>query len=342
MTTAIDTIKIYDDHNLLINGLAIAYTLGGYGAAIVLLLAHYWLLNAIGVILLVHTLTTAAYFVHEFIHGTIFAKMRHNEAFGQVMLFLTGSCYCHYKDLAKSHLAHHKNRADFSPFSIPDFLHSLPKPMLWAVVALEWCYFPALNLMLRLMTALAPYWSDRRRDERPKNALLLLLRGSLFTVLAVYSPKAAVLYFLAYICFINILRFMDCFQHTYTVFRWSDPVPAYTLEHEETNTFSNLICDRFPWLNLLLLNFGYHNAHHRAVRCPWYLLPKLDAQLYPRPYRQCIPLPVLVRNYHRDRIHRLFNGQGEVTDSPNGVSLDNFVGAIGVSFLVLREPLIDF
>lgn len=328
------------DRNGFINGMALAYTIGGYGVAIALLTAQSWLWNGIGFVLLVHTLMWAAYFVHEFIHGTIFRKMSWNEAFGHMMLFLTGSCYCRYKNLARSHLAHHKNRADFSPFSIPDFLKSLPKPLRQAIVVLEWCYVPALNFLLRWMSALTPFLGDCRKAERTRNAMLMLIRGSFFAVLAVYSPKALILYFLAYICFINILRFLDCFQHTYTVFRWGDTVPPYDLEHEEVNTFSNILSKRHPWLNLIFLNFGYHNAHHRVVRCPWYRLPQLHAELYPDPYRQEVTLPMLLRNYHRYRIRRLFGGQGEVGDRPDGtIDIQHFVGGIGVSFLILREPL---
>jgi fatty acid desaturase len=291
------------------------------------------------VLLVVHTLVWSAYLIHELMHGNLFRQPEWNAWLGQIMIFLNGSCYCRYHALAGNHLAHHKNRADFSPFSIPVFLRSLPKPILQIIVALEWCYFPALNFILRWIAALSPFLGEKRRDERLRNALLLVIRGGLFTALAIYSPRALVLYFLAYICFINILRFVDCFQHTYTVFQLGQSMPKYALEHEENNTFSNLISRRWAWLNLLLLNFGYHNAHHRVMRCPWYLLPKLDLELYPRDYRQYLTLPELVGNYHHFRIQRLFEGQGQVEDGDRGLNIDHFIGGIGVSFLILREPL---
>ena len=43
--------------------------------------------------------------------------------------------------------------------------------------------------------------------------------------------------------------------------------------------------------------------------------------------------------YHRYRVHRLFSGEGHVQDTEDGLNLEGFYGAIGVSFLVLREPL---
>lgn len=323
----------------LINGLAIAYVLLGYGFAVFCIAQPTGLVNLVGVVLLIHTLVWAAYFVHEFVHSTIFRQPSWNALWGQTMLFITGSCYSDYRDIASNHLAHHKNRADFSVFSLPDFLRSLPKPLLQLIVALEWLYFPVINFMFRWLNALSPFLGQSRRDERWRNAALLLLRGSLFTAFAFYSLKAVLLYFFAYICFINILRFVDCFQHTYTVFQLGQPLPHYTLEHEEANTFSNLVSRQWSWLNLLLLNFSYHNAHHRVIRCPWHLLPKLDAELYTRDYRQYVTLGSLVSNYHRFRVHRLFNGQGVVAETENGLDLDQFVGAVGVSFLFSREPL---
>jgi fatty acid desaturase len=331
--------SVYINHrNYWLNGFAIAYILIGYGMGIFFLTRPFWVLNLIGVGLVIHTLIWAAYFVHEFIHGNIFRNPRWDGMFGRLMLFLTGSCYTRYRDIASNHLAHHKNRADFSAFSLPDFLRSLPKPFFWGIIALEWLYFPIINFILRWLNTLSPFLGQQRRDERWRNTLLLLLRGSLFTALAFYSLRAIALYFIAYICFLNILRFIDCFQHTYTVFQVGQPLPQYSLEHEELNTYSNLISIKWWWLNLLLLNFPYHNAHHRAMRCPWYLLPRLDAELYDRDYRQYVTLPRLVNNYHRYRIYRLFNGQGEVVATEKGLNLDNFVGGVGVSFLFSREP----
>ncbi|MBW4661889.1 MAG: fatty acid desaturase [Drouetiella hepatica Uher 2000/2452] len=322
-----------------INRLVIAYVFVGYGFSIACISSQSWAANILGVLLLIHTLLWAAYFVHEFVHHTVFRQPRLNALLASIMLFLTGSCYCHFQDLARNHLAHHKNRADFSAFSIGDFLRSLPKPLMQLITILEWLYFPAINFILRWFCALAPFFGQARRDERWRNAGLLMLRGSLFTLLGWHSWRSLPLYFLAYICFINILRFMDCFQHTYAVFQLGQSIPQYNLDYEEANTFSNLMPDRWRWLNLLFLNFGYHNAHHRLIHCPWYLLPQLDAELYNSEYRQRVTLNRLVRNYHQFRIHRLFHGGGAVADISTGLNLEQFSGGVGVSFLVLREPL---
>jgi len=97
--------------------------------------------------------------------------------------------------------------------------------------------------------------------------------------------------------------------------------------------------DRWRWLNLLFLNFGYHNAHHRLIHCPWYLLPQLDTELYESEHQQHVTLNHLVKNYHQFRIHRLFHGGETVIEMDKGLDLEQFSGGIGVSFLILREPL---
>jgi fatty acid desaturase len=86
-------------------------------------------------------------------------------------------------------------------------------------------------------------------------------------------------------------------------------------------------------MNLLLLNFSYHNAHHERPIVPWHDLPALDAQLFPADHVQIIPMSELLKGYHRDRVGRILSDDyGEVvTSGPN--KADGFLGAAGVSFL---------
>jgi hypothetical protein len=171
----------------------------------------------------------------------------------------------------------------------------------------------------------------------------MLIRGFLFATLAILSVKAILLYFVAYISMIHILRFVDAFQHTYDSLPVGEPIPEHcknaSLEaarhYEQANTFSNIISVRHPWLNLLLLNFGYHNAHHEVIKCPWYHLPALNHVLYSGQVHHYITLFELVGNYHRFRVSRIFTGQGQVVDRDNHRQLGTFYGAIEVSFLVV-------
>lgn len=335
--------KFYAHHrNYWLNSAIIAYILVGYALSLFCITGVNWWLNLLGVVLLAHSLTSAAFFIHELFHQNIFSRSSLNVAFGEIMLFLTGSCYSRFRDVAIHHIAHHVHRADFSPFypfSIADFLYSLPKATQRLIVFLEWLCIPVVNLTIRWMIALAPFLSQNRQDERLRNALLLLIRGSLFTTLAVYSARGFILYFIGYICFLNIVQFLENFQHTYSTFHINGEVPKNNLEYDEANTYSLVISEHWSWLSILIcLNNNYHNAHHRLMSCPWYLLPQLNAELYPRTYLQYVPVSKLLSNYFRYRIYRLFHGQGTVERREKGLNLDSFRGATGMSFMLLRQP----
>jgi fatty acid desaturase len=336
MTTApIDVNRYLHQKKPLWNTLAIAYTLVGYVGSIALLLLPSGWLNALGVVFLTHSLLCSAYLAHDFMHSAIFESKAWNIAFGNLMLWLNGGCYARFEDLARLHIAHHVNRVDFCRFDLVAFLQAMPAPLRSLLLTLEWLYFPALAFLLRLRSIVAPFRDEERKDERWRNTFTLLIRGGLFTLLAIVSPKALLLYFFAYIGMLTVLRFVDAFQHTYEVFPVGSAIPKRDRAHEQANTFSNVVSLRYRWLNLLLLNFGYHNAHHELMKCPWYSLPDLDRDLFNGDEVHYITLPALLSNYHRYRLARLYSGQGQGVNEQGEHSLETFYGAIEVSFLVL-------
>lgn len=322
---------------------AMLYTLGSYGGSIWLLLAENFWLNAIGVVLLTHSLVLSAYLAHEFMHGIPFANMKWNALGGNTMLWLNGSCYIPFQELVQMHIAHHINRIDYCRFDISGFLRSIPAWLRLLLLGLEWLYFPSLAFLLRIRLMFASFLTPDRRHDRGRTILIMLIRGSLFTVLAILSVKAILLYFVAYISMIHILRFVDAFQHTYDSLPVGETIPEHhenvsselARRYEQANTFSNVISVRFPWLNLLLLNFGYHNAHHEVIKCPWYHLPALNCALYADQSHHYITLLELVGNYHRFRVSRILTGQGQFINQDNNRQLSTFYGAIEVSFLVV-------
>lgn len=72
------------------NVLALAYTLLGYAAGIVMLTADSWWINAVGVFLTGHAMVYAAYFVHEFSHQSVFKSGDANNRWGTLMMWPTG------------------------------------------------------------------------------------------------------------------------------------------------------------------------------------------------------------------------------------------------------------
>lgn len=329
------------------DSLAMFYTLSSYGMGIGLILSPNEWLNAIGTILLTHSLILSAYLAHEFMHGNPFSSVQWNALGGNIMLWLNGSCYIRFQELMQMHIAHHVNQIDYCRFNIPDFLQSIPAWMRLLFLGLEWFYIPSLAFLLRIRLMIAPFYKSNRQQDQLRVIVIMLIRGCLFTALTAFSIKAIMLYFLAYISMIHILRFMDAFQHTYESLPVGVPVPARYCQmspqeahtYEQTNTFSNVISQRYRWLNLLLLNFGYHNAHHQLMKCPWYYLPKLDRILYSNQdqnhHSHYITLLELIGNYHRFRTLRILTGQGEVTNQNGNRQLNTFYGATEVSFLVV-------
>ncbi|MFO7706377.1 MAG: fatty acid desaturase [Halopseudomonas sp.] len=324
---------------LLPNTLAITYSLVGYVLGIGLLLADAWLLKVVGTLLLAHAMIIGAYLMHEFAHGTIFSVPKHNARVGQLFSWMTGGCYAEFQDLRRKHMRHHVDRADVLTFDSKAFINNLPRWTRKIILALEWAYIPAVELVLHSYVVLLPYISssDKQRARRGVVARVLIIRLLAFGLLGWLSPVALVLYALAWLIMITVLRFTDAYQHTYDAFAVLEEgdIPADKLRdraYEQENTFSNLVSLRWPWLNLLVLNFSYHNAHHEKPVAPWYRLPALHAELYREGYRQIVPMRELLGSFHRYRLRRVTDDDyGHFGEGPKRA--EGFYGAVGVSFL---------
>ena len=148
---------------------------------------------------------------------------------------------------------------------------------------------------------------------------------------------ALALYAVAWLLMVTVLRFADAYQHTYDAFAVLEDgqVPEdkpRDRAYEQLNTYSNVVSARWPSLNLLLLNFSYHNAHHEKPVAPWYRLPALHAELYGSAYNQVIPMRDLLGSFHRYRLRRVLDDDyGAVSEGPQ--KAEGFYGAVGVSFL---------
>ncbi len=113
----------------------------------------------------------------------------------------------------------------------------------------------------------------------------------------------------------HILRFMDSVQHDYpystTFFETSRAPHKGDAEWEQEHTFSNTLSLRFPRLNWLVLNFGYHNAHHADMNLPFYRLPALHAEISGNDAASVIPFWPQLKLYHHNRVSRVYNPQPE-------------------------------
>lgn len=321
------------------NTAALAFTLLGWPLGVALLVLPSWWLNALGFALVVLTLVWSAYFIHEFAHQAIFKTAQANARWGTLMTWLNGSCYAPFADLRRKHMRHHVERADVLTFDARGFLLRSPAWFRNTVLALEWAYVPAVEFIMRAYVISLPFVDERKRERRLRIIGIALVRIAAFALLAWVSVKALLLYFAAYMVFITVLRFADCFQHTYDAYPILDdaPIPKDKLRdaaYEQANTFSNVVGIDSFWLNLLWLNFGFHNAHHERPTVPWYRLPAYHRELYPADYAQVVTVGELLRSFHVNRLKRILaDDYGAV--APVGVPgrANTFVGAVGVSFL---------
>jgi fatty acid desaturase len=326
-------------HGTWLNSAALAYTLFGFALGVALLALDPWYANLAGVPLTAHTLIYSAYFVHEFAHQSIFRSAPANNRWGALMSWINGSCYAPFQALRRKHMRHHIDRADVLTFDYKKFLNTSPAWVRQLVIAAEWAWIPAVEFVMHAYVVVLPFIKPERRSERPRVLAVLAVRAAAFAALGWFSLKALALYLVAYMIMLHVLRFADAYQHTYDAFAVLEEgeVPNDKLrdrDYEQANTYSNLVSVAQPWLNLLLLNFSYHNAHHERPIVPWHDLPKLHAQLFPGDHAQTIPMIDLLKGYHRDRVARILSDDYGVVDTTRPANkADGFLGAAGVSFL---------
>lgn len=319
------------------NLLAFTYVLSGYVIGLWLMATASLVVALLATLWFAHALIIAAYLFHEFAHDTIFARHESNSWGGVLMTWLTGSCYARYEHLRHKHVRHHVDRADVISLDTKALVLSLPSPLRRLVLLLEWCYLPAIELLMHAFVIALPFLREERRADRKRVTLILLVRGVAFTVLAYYSIQALLLYGVAYLIMVTVLRFADAFQHTYDAYEILEGAKApqdklRDRAYERANTYSNLVSVRWPALNLLLLNFPYHNAHHEQLAVPWHCLPALHHKLFGDNKGPVIPMSYLLLLFHRHRVTRLLSEDYGVVDIAASKA-DGFIGAVSVSFL---------
>lgn len=290
------------------HGGALAYAFAGYGLGLAGLFSGSWAVNLLSVLLLAHAMTISAYMVHECTHNLVFRSARHNAMLGRVLTWLCGASYGTYEDIRYKHFRHHVDVADVTWFDYERFFGEHPR-VLQVTKVLEWLYIPAHELIMHTVMMLTSFVIPRRRDQRSRNVAVILVRGGLFALMAVFYARAAVLYVLAYLMMLTVLRFMDSLQHDYgyslTLFEPRNAPRKGDLVWEQEHTFSNPHTFDDSILNWLTLNFGFHNAHHADMKVPWYRLPARHRELFGDDPSGVIPFWPQLVVFHKQRVRRI-------------------------------------
>ena len=292
---------------------------------------------ALGVVAVAHGMVIAGYLMHDCGHNSIFRNTEHNTRLGRWLNVICGSNYGTYEDMRYKHMRHHVDNCEPVTFDYRGWLER--HPVVHRLVnAMEWAYVPAVELIMHGMQILAPFVYEDKRDQRGRVLRVAAVRFTLFALILWFAPLAAMGYVLAYLLMLTFLRFMDNFQHNYEIFyRLNDPafVPPRKgdLQYEETHTYSNLLSARWPWLNLLALNFPYHNAHHARPTMSWHRLPAFHRQRYPEGCPQQLGFREQLVSFHRHRVARVLSQEYGEGDTVTQLRQREAVGVNALSFL---------
>lgn len=320
---------------IVLNLAALGYAVSGWVGGIALIVAAGPIRSICGILLIAHALAISAYLIHECQHGTIFARTRDNDRLGAALAWMSGACIAPYAGLKEKHLRHHADRLDVVSFDYRAVIQAGPSWFRTAVLALEYAYIPAVEYLMRGLI-IGHRW-QLGGSSRVRIVTVLAIRLAAFTALGIAAPAALIAYAIAYAVFLHILRFQDAFQHTFDVYHAPDlaAAPAALVRdraYEQANTYSDVVSADHPWMNGLVLNFAYHNAHHAKPAEPWYRLAKLHRKLYADDSTHVLPVRMLLASYHRHRVTRVMAAHyGSV--APEGDRAAGFLGAVGVSFL---------
>jgi fatty acid desaturase len=321
----------------LVNTSVLLWISAGWLASFALMAAPALPLNAVGVLLCAHTMVLAAYLIHDAAHQNICTSPRANRWLGEALNFVAGSSYASFERIRHMHIRHHRERADLTCFDFKQYLerHPMQRRLLQA---LEWAYVPASEILMHLQVIWRPFSERSQRRHLPRVLAMLAVRLALLALLGWWSWKALLLYFAAVLVQLHVLNFFDAFHHSFPQFFVAADRPV-SLEgrdpaYEQRHTYSNLISYRHPVLNLLTLNFGYHNAHHQRASVPWYRLPGLHLDLYGDRSLAVLPVSELLLTWHRHRVLRVTSDDYGAPGQGQGRA-DRFVGAHGVSFLTV-------
>jgi len=327
-----------DRQDALIHPIVLGVTGGAWLGSFALMASGSVLLDFVGTLLCAHSMVLAAYLIHEAAHQALFASRRANHCTGEALNFIAGSAYASFERILHMHIRHHVDRIDLTCFDFKGLMQRRPA-VRRSLQILEWAYVPATELLMHLQVVARPFFVQSQRRHVARVAMMLVLRLALLAWLWSLAPRAVLCYGLAVLLKLHVLNFFDAFHHTFDQIVVGPGQPAPTegrdRAYEEANTYSNVISQSRPWLNALVLNFGYHNAHHHRPSVPWWRLPALHRQIYGDETAAVMPLRELLVTWHRNRVKRVFAADYGAPRRAGSRRADGFVGAHGVSFLTV-------
>ena len=336
--------RFHEPQGMLYHGAAVLYGVVGYVLGLWgLFSANAWV-NAGATLLLAHAMIISAYMIHECGHNTVFRSNDANARLGRFLNWICGSCYGTFEDIRFKHFRHHMDNDDSVWFVYEDFFKRYPR-LVEVIKFFEWFYIPAHEILMHFIMVFGAFLIPQRRNQRLRNAIVILIRGGIFFSVLYFYPKVALLYLVAYMLMMHVLRLKDGLQHDYgnnPILYVDDPPSRFGgRKTEQAHTFSNPECLKYDWPNWFTLCFGYHNAHHKRPTVPWYRLPAYHREQFGANPENVIPLWTQLKIYHKYRVPRVNHEGGEWDDLPEPMEAEylararacQIYGGNAVSFL---------
>jgi len=137
------------------------------------------MLNVLGVLLTAHTLICSGYLIHECVHNTVAASVRANDRLGMLLTWFERCLPGRLSAVEKKAPAAPYRPARRSHIRLSRGPQSLTGWIQRGVLALEWAYVPAVELMMRGMIIAFPFHDGTAR-ERARVLVLLTIRVLFF------------------------------------------------------------------------------------------------------------------------------------------------------------------
>jgi len=301
-------IKFKNARGTVFHGGALVYAAGAYSLGCFALAQDNLFINCLATVLLAHGMIIAAYLTHECAHNTVFQNNRDNAGLGSLLGWLTGAAYGKYEDIRFKHFRHHVDNDDVVWFEYEIFFRKHPHTLL-VTRFLEWFYIPAHDLLMHGIMVFTSYLIPERQSQRLYNTAVIAVRSGIFIFVLFSWPKAAVLFVIASMMMILVLRFMDGLQHDYgpSNYLFSDRSGPHKGDAawEQAHTYSPVLSLKYEWINWLVLNFGFHNAHHARPTTPWFDLPAVHQKMFGSDENEVIPFRSQIKIFHRSRVNRV-------------------------------------
>lgn len=246
-----------------------------YSGGIGLIITDKPLFLVFGTISLSLSMLLSWYLSHDCAHLLVFKAKKYNDFLGELLSWINGLAYFRFHEYRKDHLRHHLEQVDLAGVNVSKVLSKLPYPCGKITIFLEQCYIPIIFFIIKIHNIIGVIQS--KNISYIIRVILVGLVSLLFLFwLAITHWWSPFLYFFAVIIRIHSVRFVDAFQHSYVQIDPSNRNKPQDKLYEQKNTFSYPVARQFKFLNLIILNFGFHNAHHAVPGCPWYNLPKIN------------------------------------------------------------------